>query len=88
MKVKETPTCPHCQAQMIKMEMPADAGYDSPFMYVCFNDECPYFVNGWTWMMEKYQVKSSYRHRINPLTSAASPLPVWSKDAMKDRIIT
>ena len=88
MEIKETPNCPRCGNVMQKMEMPSEAGYDSSFMYVCFNDECPYFVNGWAWMMEKYQVKSSYRHRINPVTGAAGPLPVWSKEAMKDRIVS
>ena len=87
-KEKEIPVCPHCNMQMVAMEMPPEAGYASSFMYVCFNDECPYFVKGWQWMKEKYDVNSSYRHRINPSTGKASPLPVWSRDAMKHRIIS
>ncbi|MDP8239653.1 MAG: hypothetical protein P9X24_11240 [Candidatus Hatepunaea meridiana] len=87
MKITEPPICSHCSELMKKMEMPNEAAYDSPFMYVCFNDDCPYYVKGWEWMLEKYNVKTSYRHRINPSTGFESPLPVWSKDAMRDRII-
>ena len=88
MKITEPPVCSHCGELMKKMEMPPEAGYDSPFMYVCFNDECSYFVNGLKWMKEKYEVNSSYRQMVNPLTGSANPLPVWSKTAMKDRIIS
>ena len=88
MKITEPPVCSHCGELMEKMEMPPEAGYDSTFVYVCFNDDCSYYVKGWKWMKEQYEVGSSYRYRINPITGKASPLPVWSKTAMKDRIIS
>ena len=87
MKVTEPPTCKHCDQLMNKVELPPEAGYDCLYAYVCFNDECTYFVEGWRWMFEKYSVKSSYRNRINPKSGVASPLPVWSNNAMRDRII-
>lgn len=87
MKISEAPTCSHCNETMKKMAMPPEAGYDDPFVYICFNDDCPYFVEGWEWMYEKYGVRSSYRQMINPLTEIANPLPVWSYTAMQDRII-
>ena len=39
-------------------------------------------------MMEKYQRRASYRHRFNPVNGESGPLPVWSKNALKDMIIT
>lgn len=38
-------------------------------------------------MQEKYSVKTSYRYRVDPTTGAASPLAVWSPEALKDRIL-
>jgi len=80
--------CPHCQESLRAFSLPDDAGFDGDFQLACFNDECPYYVRGWEWMQEKYGVKASYRYRVNPEGAGkASPLAVWSEDALKDRII-
>ena len=81
------PVCPHCGGEMKRMEMPPEAGYEVEFFYVCFNDECPYFVQGWNWMQNNYRATASYRHFINPVTGGSGPLPVWSQEAMKNRIM-
>ncbi len=38
-------------------------------------------------MLEKYNVKASYRHRLDPDTGDKGPIPVWSYEALKDNII-
>jgi hypothetical protein len=38
-------------------------------------------------MFDHYGVKSSYRYRVDPVSGTDSPLPVWSADAIKDRIL-
>lgn len=38
-------------------------------------------------MEEHYAVKASYRYRVDPANGQPSPLPVWSIDALKDRIL-
>ena len=85
-EVKETTTCPHCGSQMRKMMLPDGTGYEAGYFFVCFNDECSYYMKGWNWMWERYRVKSSYRCRIDPHTGGTGPLPVWSNDALKDHI--
>ena len=83
----EQPRCPHCNGALQPFELPSEGGWDSSFHAACFNDDCPYYVRGWQWMEERYGVKSSYRYRVDPATGIASPLAVWSPDAMRDRII-
>jgi hypothetical protein len=87
MSEKENPKCPHCSAVMKKWKTPEDSTWGTSFQWVCFNDECSYFVRGWDWMWQEQGVKASYRHRMHPETGACGPLPAWSKDAHKDKII-
>ena len=79
--------CPHCKQPLQAFKLPADTGWQGDFHVACFNDECPYYVRGWAWMEEKYGVKASYRYRVDPESGVASPLAVWSPDALKDRIL-
>ena len=80
-------TCPHCGEKLKVLEMPEQLSWGA-YQHVCFNDDCPYFVQGWQWLWDHYEVKSSYRYRVtNPETGAASPLMVWSATAMRNRIV-
>jgi hypothetical protein len=81
------PSCPHCGAPLRAFQLPENTGWDSQIHFACFNDDCPYYRRGWTWMLERYGVRSSYRYRVDPDTGSESPLPVWSEDAIKDRIL-
>ena len=79
-------TCPHCGGKLLRWENPDFGSWDSPYQWVCFNDECPYFVRGWNWMTEHYNVHASYRFRLDPRTGETGPLPVWSARALRERI--
>ena len=81
------PRCPHCGDPLQAFELPEQGGWDSPFHVACFNDDCPYYTRGWEWMESQYGVRASYRFRIDPATGVASPLAVWSRDAIKNRIL-
>lgn len=79
--------CPHCGGRLYRWENPQFASWDSEFQLVCFNDECPYFTRGWTWMSEQFNVNASYRYRLDPATGEEGPLPVWSKNALRSNIM-
>ena len=84
----EIPKCPHCTMEMNKWVPPEDSTWaDDPFHWVCFNDECPYYVKGWEWMRTQFRQNASYRYRYNPQNDEHGPLPVWSPDALKSGII-
>ncbi len=80
--------CPHCGTELKPWTSPEESSWGNTIHYVCFNDNCKYYVRGWEWMYSKFRQKVSYRHRYNPDTGEKGPLPVWSPGALRDRIIT
>jgi hypothetical protein len=87
MTEQRVPHCPHCGRKMNKWRVPLASTWANAFFYVCFNDECPYYVQGWERLWEKQATRASYRCRLDPDTGKFAPLPVWSADALKDDII-
>ena len=66
---------------------PQVTSWDGEFQWVCFNDECPYYVRGWEWMKSQFNVAASYRYRLEPGTGESGPLPVWSPSALRSSIL-
>ncbi|MEW6366809.1 MAG: hypothetical protein AB1714_19445 [Acidobacteriota bacterium] len=79
--------CPHCGQMLSPFGLPESGGWELPFQLACFNDECSYYSRGWGWMFERFGVRASYRYRVDPVSGQASPLPVWSPTALRDRIL-
>ena len=80
-------TCPHCGSRLRKWRVPDGGNWTEEFFFVCFNDDCSYYKEGWEWMREQYSQMSSYRYMINPTTDVPLPLPVWSDSAMREMIV-
>jgi hypothetical protein len=81
------PTCPHCGARLRKWRVPEGASWSEEFFYVCFDDACRYFQEGWVWMKEQFAQHASFRYALNASTGASLPLPVWSDSATREMIV-
>lgn len=86
------PTCPHCHIEMSCCEAPPihvgdGLGWGSEVLYICLNDECPVFVNGWKQIEIQYGHSSSYRYMQLPGSSESNVMMVGSEDAFKGSII-
>ncbi len=86
-KGEDKTVCPHCHQPMKKWRTPDFSTWSASYFYVCFNDECPYFVRGWEHMEKTVQQKMSYRHHYDPSRDFSGPLPVYSKHALKGDIL-
>ena len=79
--------CPHCKSPLKKWLVPDGASWSEEFFYVCFDDTCSYYQEGWAWMESQYSQKGSYRYMVNPTTGHSAPLPVWSDAATREMIV-
>lgn len=86
------PTCPHCDTELSCCEAPPihigdGLGWGSEVLYICLNDDCSLFVNGWAQIEEKYGHSSSYRYMQLPGSNESNLMMVGSEDAFKGSII-
>jgi hypothetical protein len=79
--------CPHCGSLLKKWLTPDGTGWSEGFFLVCFNDDCPYYQQGWEWMKQQYNQHVSYRFMVSPTTGVASMVPVWSDAATREMIV-
>jgi hypothetical protein len=89
---QKRPICPHCNQEMDLWEVPPitfsdGLGWDSPYLYVCFNDECPMYVSGWDNLMENYSHRASYRCIQSPFSTNFEAMPVFSPMGGQGQII-
>jgi len=89
---QDKPVCPHCEKEMALWEVPDLAigdglGWGTPFLYVCFNDDCPSYISGWKEMQENYAHTASCRCINFPGTKNFEFIPVFSSEGGKGQMI-
>jgi len=89
---QEKPVCPHCGKEMVIWECPPinfsdGLGWGSPYLYVCFNDDCPLYLEGWKNIMDHYAGMASYRCLCYPMSGKMDSMVVYSRDGGKGYII-
>lgn len=88
--IKKTLCCPYCGEKLRKWAVPDNAfacTWDNDYMYICFNDACPYYVRGWDVMHKEGTCGASYRLMYNPEKDRCLPVPVPTPKALKEGII-
>ncbi|MBI5814777.1 MAG: hypothetical protein HZB29_04120 [Nitrospinae bacterium] len=55
-------------------------GWGAPFLWICANDECPVFKQGFGAVMQNYGQASSLRAIVEPDTGRHSVTPAFSTD--------
>ena len=88
----EKPNCPHCGEEMNIWEVPPISmgdglGWGTPYLFICFNDNCPIYVQGWDNIEKKYGHRSSVRCLCYPGTKTFECLPVFSGAGAKGQIV-
>jgi len=89
---QDKPQCPHCGAEMTIWEVPPFSfsdglGWGTPYLFICFNDECSLYVKGWENMEENYSQCASYRCMNYPGTKQFECIPVFSPTGGTGQII-
>lgn len=88
----DKPKCPYCGKEMSLWEVPPipvgeGLGWGTPYLFICFNDECSLYVKGWANMEEGYGQTCSFRCLNYPGTAQFEIMPVFSATGGKGQII-
>ena len=76
--IKTNLACPYCGEKLKKWQVPDSPfgqTWDNDFMYICFNDECGYYLRGWDVMAQSGRPGCSYRLMYHPEKDRCLPYP-------------
>jgi hypothetical protein len=90
--IEEKRCCPHCSGTLSLCHAPSvhvgdGLGWGSEYLFICLNDTCPLFVNGWDYIANQYGHVGSYRHMELPNSKETYNMMVVGKDAFTGSII-
>jgi hypothetical protein len=77
------PKCPHCDREKSLWEVPPinfsdGLGWGTPYLFVCFNDECSSYKEGWNQLSETMEARASFRCYVEPGQTNFEYMPVFS----------
>ncbi|KPA19757.1 hypothetical protein MHK_000033 [Candidatus Magnetomorum sp. HK-1] len=90
---KEPPKCPHCNNEMSIWQVPDFAfgdglGWGSPYLFVCFNDECSAYKDGWDHIRGTFAHNASYRCMCYPEGDKFEFIPVFSPEGGTGQVVS
>jgi predicted RNA-binding Zn-ribbon protein involved in translation (DUF1610 family) len=89
---EKRPVCPHCGQEMVIWECPPicfsdGLGWGTPYLYVCFNNDCPLYLEGWKNIMDHYATAASYRCICDPMSGKMDSMLVYSREGASGSVI-
>jgi len=87
--IRDTLCCPHCDEPLQKWLVPQTifTQWPNEFMYVCFNDECSYYVRNRE-AMGRMGNPGSQRLMYDPELDCCQPIPVLSSQSLREGVVT
>jgi hypothetical protein len=89
---QKRPICPHCKEEMVIWECPPmtfsdGLGWGTPYLFACFNNDCPLYLEGWKDIYEEFGNIASYRCICYPDSGKIECMPVFSREGGTGGII-
>ena len=90
--LEENHTCPHCDTKLTlcyapPMHVGDGLGWGSEFLFICLNDDCTLFANGWENIEKQYGHVGSYRHMEIPNSKESYNMMVAGAGAFTGSIV-
>ena len=87
-QVKDTLRCPYCDTDLNRLPVPVTpfTEWPSEFVYVCMNDQCSYFLMGWSTMAARGGA-GSYRFMYEPTIGNCYSIPVYGRVELKQDVV-
>jgi hypothetical protein len=89
---QERPRCTYCGYKMSIWEVPQfpfedGLGWGTPYLFVCFNNRCPMYEQGWDNIRQNYGRHASYRCICFPGNHSYACMAVFSQNGATGQII-
>ncbi|WP_457575000.1 zinc ribbon domain-containing protein [Desulfolithobacter sp.] len=90
--LEEKHTCPHCNKELTLCHAPPihvgdGLGWGSEYLFICLNNDCPLFVNGWEYIETQFGHSGSYRFMRIPNSDESYNMMVGGKDAFTGSVV-
>ena len=89
---QERPKCTYCGNKMSIWEVPQFSfedglGWGTPYLFVCFNNQCPMYEQGWDNIRRNYGRHASYRCICYPGNNTYACMAIFSQSGATGQII-
>jgi SAM-dependent methyltransferase len=80
--------CPYCDRPLARWRVPQTpfTQWSSTHQFVCFNDDCSYYVQGWSTLAAQ-EVPGSYRFMYDPDSGGCHSMPVLTPNSLRESIV-